>query len=306
MMKNIIVFLVVVAVATVSLVSAFSSVNNRMPQRALTTMSSGSFARFLESNTFIFQLGDVKIFSDPVMSQLDFGIPLVYKGNKKFIDENFELEDAAQTSDMVMISQSFDDHAHVPTLKRLAKMRPDMPYLVPPSAKATLISCGIPENMITTLLPGQRHEISKGGTKVEILATNGALLGPPWAQKENGYIMRSPSKTFPSVYYEPHCMFDELELKRIGNVDYVICPVIAQNIGSYSLVAGGKKAINLAKVLGAKYFIPMMNGGLTQEGVLSSVVQKEGSIESFTEMVLSNMPTMKILDGSPGRIIELV
>jgi L-ascorbate metabolism protein UlaG (beta-lactamase superfamily) len=305
-MKNIIVLLVAVAVASVSLVSAFSSVNNRMPRRALMTMSSGSFARFLESNTFIFQLGDVKIFSDPVMSQLDFGIPLVYKGNKKFIDENFELEDAAQTSDMVMISQSFDDHAHVPTLKRLAKMRPDMPYLVPPSAKATLISCGIPENMITTLLPGQRHEISKGDTKVEILATNGALLGPPWAQKENGYIMRSPLKAFPSVYYEPHCMFDELELKRIGNVDYVICPVISQKIGSYDLVAGGKKSIDLAKVLGAKYFIPMMNGGLTQEGVLSNVVQKEGTVESFIEMARTSMPNMKILDGSPGRMIELV
>ena len=131
-------------------------------------MAHASYARFLESNTFIFQLGDVKIFSDPVMSQLDFGIPAVYRGNKKVIDEKLELDIAAQTSDIVMISQSYDDHAHTPTLKKLALMRPEMPYLCPPSAKALLISCGIPEKMITTLLPGQKHEISKGDTIVEI------------------------------------------------------------------------------------------------------------------------------------------
>lgn len=106
----------------------------------------------------------VKIFSDPVMSQLDFGIPAVYRGNKKFIDEKFELQDAAETSDVVLVSQSYDDHAHKPTLKQLATMRPNMPYICPPSAKPVLIGCGIPENMITTLLPGQKHEVKKGTT----------------------------------------------------------------------------------------------------------------------------------------------
>ena len=271
-------------------------------------MAHASYARFLEANTFIFQLGDVKIFSDPVMSQLDFGIPAVYRGNKRFIDENAELEAAAQTSDVVMISQSYDDHAHAPTLKRLAKMRPEMPYLCPPSAKALLISCGIPENMITTLLPGQKHEIAKSDTVVEILATNGALLGPPWQQKENGYVMRSKSPTspFPSIYYEPHCMYDELELKRIGNIDYVIAPVVAQKLPGYILVDGGKKALDLAMLLGAKYFIPMLNGGLTQEGILSSIVKKEGSVDEFCQTAKIAMPNMQILDSAPGREIALV
>lgn len=271
-------------------------------------MSSSSYARFLESNTFIFQLGEVKIFSDPVMSQLDFGIPIVYRGNKKVIDENLELEIAAKTSDIVMISQSYDDHAHTPTLKKLAIMRPDMPYLCPPSAKALLMDCGIPEKMITTLLPGQKHEIAKGKTVVEILATNGALLGPPWQQKENGYVMRSAasSTSFPSIYYEPHCMYDEVELKRIGPIDYVIAPVIAQKLPGYVLVDGGKKALDLAKLLNAKFFIPMMNGGLKQEGVLSAIVTKEGSIDEFTRMAQAALPKMKILDGSPGLEIVLI
>lgn len=271
-------------------------------------MSSSSYARFLESNTFIFQLGNVQIFSDPVMSQLDFGIPAVYRGNKKVIDENAELEIAARTSDIVMISQSYDDHAHTPTLKKLAKMRPEMPYLCPPSAKALLMECGVKESMISTLLPGQKHEITKDGTVVEILATNGALLGPPWQQKENGYIMRSVTTpvSFPSVYYEPHCMYDEEELRRIGPIDYVIAPVVAQKLPGYVLVDGGKKALDLATLLKAKYFIPMMNGGLKQEGMLSAIVKKEGSVEDFVQMAKSALPNMQILDGAPGNKILLV
>lgn len=277
-------------------------------RRSSLLMATASYARFLESNTYIFQLGDVKIFSDPVMSQLDFGIPAVYRGNKKVIDENLELQIAADTSDLVMISQSYDDHAHAPTLRKLAKMRPEMPYLCPPSAKTLLMECGIPDKMITTLLPGQKHEINKGSTAVEILATNGALLGPPWQQKENGYVMRSVTagKTLPSIYYEPHGMYDELELKRIAPVDYVIAPVVAQLLPGYTLVDGSEKALGLAKLLGAKYFIPMLNGNLKQEGILSAIVKKEGSVEEFAKMAASALPNMKILDGSPGKEIMLV
>lgn len=296
------------AASAQAFVTPSTSATLSQQSRKWMTMSSTSYARFLESNTFIFQLGNVKIFSDPVMSQLDFGIPAVYRGNKKVIDENAELEIAARTSDIVMISQSYDDHAHTPTLKKLAKMRPEMPYLCPPSAKALLMECGIKENMISTLLPGQKHEVSKDGTVVEILATNGALLGPPWQQKENGYIMRSITTpvSFPSVYYEPHCMYDEEELRRIGPIDYVIAPVVAQKLPGYVLVDGGKKALDLATLLKAKYFIPMMNGGLKQEGVLSAIVKKEGSVADFVEMAKSALPNMQILDGAPGNEILLV
>jgi L-ascorbate metabolism protein UlaG (beta-lactamase superfamily) len=296
------------AASAQAFVTPSTSATLSQQSRKWMTMSSSSYARFLESNTFIFQLGNVKIFSDPVMSQLDFGIPAIYRGNKKVIDENAELEIAARTSDIVMISQSYDDHAHTPTLKKLAIMRPEMPYLCPPSAKALLMECGIKENMISTLLPGQKHEVSKDGTVVEILATNGALLGPPWQQKENGYIMRSITTpvSFPSVYYEPHCMYDEEELRRIGPIDYVIAPVVAQKLPGYVLVDGGKKALDLATLLKAKYFIPMMNGGLKQEGVLSAIVKKEGSVADFVQMAKSALPNMQILDGAPGNEILLV
>jgi L-ascorbate metabolism protein UlaG (beta-lactamase superfamily) len=267
-----------------------------------------SYAKFLESNTWVFKFGDVQIFSDPVMSQLDFGIPAVYRGNKRFIDEDAELQSAAQTSDLVLISQGFDDHAHRPTLLKLKSMRPDMAYVCPPSAVSILKGCGIGDEMITTLQHGQKYEVAKGKTRVEILATSGALLGPPWQTKENGYIIRPAPGTsvkFPSVYYEPHCMFDETELRRAAPVDYVITPVVAQKLPRFTLVDGGEKALDLAKALGAKCIIPMMNGELEQAGVLSRIIRKEGSVEEFQDVVSKSRAGIKVISEPAGSEILL-
>ena len=280
------------------------------------TSVAGSYAQFLESNTFVFKLADVTIFSDPVMGQLDFGIPFIYRGNKRFLDDKVELDIAAQKCDLVLISQGFDDHAHTPTLRQLSKLRPDMEYVCPPSALSILKNCKIPENKITTLLPGQKHQVTKGDTSVEILATEGALLGPPWAQKENGYILRPTKKSrkqFPSLYYEPHCMFDENELKRAGNVDYVVTPVVSQKLPAYTLVDGGEKAIRLASTLGAKCIIPMMNGELIQKGILASIVKKEGTLEEFSKLLievtkktLGMKRPIKVVSEAAGVPIKLV
>jgi len=108
--------------------------------------------RFLEGNTWELVLGDIKVYIDPIMSQLDFGMPRLYAGNKKTIDSEKELNACAKTADVIFISQAFDDHAHKPTLKRLARMNNNIPYLCPPGAKNILLDCGIRESMITTII----------------------------------------------------------------------------------------------------------------------------------------------------------
>lgn len=65
-----------------------------------------------------------------------------------------ELTLVAQKADVVLISQGFDDHAHTPTLKRLAATFPLMQYICPPSAKPILESNGIKANCIRLLKPG--------------------------------------------------------------------------------------------------------------------------------------------------------
>ncbi len=47
-----------------------------------------------------------------------------------------------------------------------------------------------PASRITYILPGQSTVLSAGGRAVEITATNGAVLGPPWQQAENGMVVR--------------------------------------------------------------------------------------------------------------------
>ena len=181
---------------------------------------------------------------------LDFGIPALYSGKKRLVDDDKELRDFQKNADVVLITQGFDDHAHMPTLKKLKSLRPDISYVVPSSAVKILNKCGVGNDKLIVMAPRQKQLLSKD---VELIATTGALLGPPWQKRENGYIIRqssssSSSTTFPSVYIEPHCMFDERELVNYVS-DIVITPVIGQSLAAFDLVAGGKKALKLASLL---------------------------------------------------------
>eukprot|EP01041_Mallomonas_annulata_P001564 gene1564-3020_t len=263
--------------------------------------------KFLESNSWIWNINDFSILVDPVMDVLDFGIPVFYSGRKKFIDGNTELDRISGSVDFVLISQGLDDHAHTPTLKRLVKMRPGMNYIAPPSAKPVMNQCGISDSNINFISPGQAKTMIKGSSEIEIIATSGALVGPPWEAPQNGYIIKS-KKTFQksfSMYYEPHCMYDPSELSRY-QVDYVISPVVAQELPAYTLVAGQEKALDLAKLLKAKTVIPMNNGELEQSGILSLLVRTRGTVESFKTLVSQSGTGIKVVDAPAGEFISLL
>lgn len=272
---------------------------------ALTTAN--SYVRYLESNTFVLQLGEVRLLSDPVLSQLDFGIPWLYKGLKRYIDDDFELKNEAALCDTVLLSQGFDDHAHTPTLKKIRMLRPDMQYICPPSALSILVKCGISESNIKCLAHGEKHHICKGKTQIEVTATKGALLGPPWQIRENGWVLKPifGSSSFPSIYYEPHCMYDETEVNSIGPIDVAITPIVSQELPAYTLVGGGESALKLLKALKAKTVIPMMNGELEQSGILAALVRQSGSIENFKTLIGSTGGGINIATGPAGELISL-
>jgi len=101
--------------------------------------------RFLEGNSWVYNAGDLEMLIDPVLEKsLDFGIPFLYSGNKRIIDQKVELSNLSKSSDYVLITQGFDDHAHIPTLKSLFSLNPKMKYIAPPSAKSILLNCKIP------------------------------------------------------------------------------------------------------------------------------------------------------------------
>eukprot|EP01036_Dinobryon_divergens_P022769 gene22769-31060_t len=217
----------------------------------------------------------------------------------------------ASKSDVVLISQGYDDHAHGPTLTKLSRRFPLMKYICPPSAKPILTSCGIGEQFITTIRPGESRTFtnSKNST-VEITATAGALLGPPWQAKENGYLIRGSQPKTDSlnkydVYYEPHCMYDEQELSQY-RADIVITPVTAQELPAFTLVAGGKKALRLSQILEAKFVIPMANGNLNQSGLLSAVIRSSGSEGDFSGLLERLKSKTKLIPAPAGKELTVL
>jgi L-ascorbate metabolism protein UlaG (beta-lactamase superfamily) len=252
--------------------------------------------KYLETNSWVYNLADLQILVDPVLSApLDFGIPTFYEGKKRYIDGPGELANVMDTVDFAIITQGLDDHAHTPTLKVLAKERADLQYVCPPSAVPIMENCGIARSKLTVLSPGQKTFLSNKDTKVEVIATTGASVGPPWAAPENGYIVRAAKdskKQVPSIYYEPHCMYDVAELSRY-TVDYVITPIVSQELPFFTLVDGGMKAIKLAETLKAKNVIPMANGNLVQRGVLTKLITSNGSEDEFKALVKASKADQK-------------
>ena len=115
--------------------------------------------RHLESNSWEIKLNDVTIFADPVLSQLNFGVPFLYQGEKRVVNDSAELVRAARNANLILITQGFDDHAHAPTLTKLNQLNNSLSYLCPPSAKEILLSSGIENSRITTIRPGESYTI---------------------------------------------------------------------------------------------------------------------------------------------------
>lgn len=65
------------------------------------------------------------------------------------------------------------------------------------------------------------------------------------------YLVTSPQDQL-TLYYEPHCVYDKNFLEK-ERADIVISPVIKQLLPNFTLVSGQEDAVQLAKMLGAKY-----------------------------------------------------
>ncbi|XP_060188937.1 uncharacterized protein LOC132617885 isoform X2 [Lycium barbarum] len=154
------------------------------------------------------------------------------------------------------------------------------------------------------LEPGQDSEIEvSNGFPVKVKATAGPVLGPPWQRPENGYLVTSPNGAL-TLYYEPHCVYNETFVEK-DKADIVITPVIKQLLPSFTLVSGQEDAVQLAKHLSAKFVVPMKNGDLDSKGFLASIVQSEGTMESFKELLSKELPDAKVLEPTPGEPLDI-
>ncbi|XP_019456560.1 PREDICTED: uncharacterized protein LOC109357221 isoform X2 [Lupinus angustifolius] len=255
---------------------------------------------YLEGNSWLWNVGGANILVDPILvGNLDFGIPWLYDAAKKVL-KKFQLSDLPEI-DCVLITQSLDDHCHLKTLKPFSEKFPSVRVIATPNAKSLLDP--IFRN-VTYLEPGQSSDIeTNNGSKITVKATAGPVLGPPWQRPENGYIVRSPQGQL-SLYYEPHCVYNQSFIEK-EKADIVITPVIKQLLPSFTLVSGQEDAVRLAKLLQAKFVVPMRNGDLDGKGILASIIQSEGTIESFKELLSKELPDAKVVDPTPGIPVEI-
>ncbi|CAA0827985.1 Metallo-hydrolase/oxidoreductase superfamily protein [Striga hermonthica] len=256
---------------------------------------------YLEGNSWLWEVGGAKILVDPILvGNLDFGIPWLYDAAKKFL-RNFKLDDLPEL-DCLLITQSLDDHCHLKTLKPLSKKLSNLSVIATPNAKALLDPLF---SNVTYLEPGQESEIkvNNGCNAVNIRATAGPTLGPPWKRPENGYIVISPKGKL-RLYYEPHCVYNDKFLAK-ERADIVITPVIKQLLPNFTLVSGQEDAVRLAKLLQAKFVVPMKNGDLDSKGLLSVLVQSEGTMASFKEILSKELQDVKVIEPTPGVPLDI-
>ncbi|XP_072961733.1 uncharacterized protein [Typha angustifolia] len=255
---------------------------------------------YLEVNSWLWDFNGLQILVDPILvGNLDFGLPWLFDGAKKVL-RNFKLDDLP-VLDCLLITQSLDDHCHVKTLTPLSRRMPDLPVIATPNAESILNPLF---GNVTYLEPGQNTDVEgKNGMKVNICATAGPILGPPWQRPENGYIINY-GESHLSLYYEPHCVYNQSFLEKY-QADIIITPVTKQLLPSFTLVSGQEDAVQLAKLLQSKYIVPMKNGDLDTKGILSAILYNEGTLESFKEMLSRELPDALVLEPTPGLPLEI-
>uniref|UniRef100_A0A1J3HGQ7 Metallo-beta-lactamase domain-containing protein n=1 Tax=Noccaea caerulescens TaxID=107243 RepID=A0A1J3HGQ7_NOCCA len=256
---------------------------------------------YLEGNSWLWETGGLNILVDPILvGNLDFGIPWLYDAAKRFL-KGFKLDDLPEV-DCLLITQSLDDHCHLNTLRPISQKSPGIKVIATPNAKPLLDPLF---TNVTYLEPGDSYELNaRNGSKVRVKATAGPVLGPPWQSPENGYLLESAEDQI-SLYYEPHCVYNMESLKN-ERADIVITPVIKQLLPKFTLVSGQEDAVQLAKLLKAKFVVPMQNGDLDAKGILASIVKKEGTIESFKELLSRELPKAQVLEPIAGVPLEIL
>ncbi|KAK7310016.1 hypothetical protein RJT34_07205 [Clitoria ternatea] len=255
---------------------------------------------YLEGNSWLWNVGVANILVDPILvGNLDFGIPWLYDAAKKVL-KKFQLSDLPEI-DCVLITQSLDDHCHLKTLKPFSQKFPNIRVIATPNAKPFLDPLF---KNVKYLEPGQSSDIETNYvSKISVKATAGPVLGPPWQRPENGYLVKSSQGQL-TLYYEPHCVYNQSFIEK-EKADIVITPVIKQLLPNFTLVSGQEDAVKLAKLLQARFIVPMKNGDLDSKGLLASIIRGEGTIESFKELLSKELPDAKVIEPTPGVPVEI-
>eukprot|EP01025_Chloroclados_australasicus_P017698 TRINITY_DN19034_c0_g2_i1.p1 TRINITY_DN19034_c0_g2~~TRINITY_DN19034_c0_g2_i1.p1 ORF type:complete len:347 (+),score=33.47 TRINITY_DN19034_c0_g2_i1:127-1041(+) len=239
------------------------------------TASSGVVAQYThyEANTWILTLkhSGIKVLTDPwFVSTLTFaGQTWFFEGEKLSLKENpVDLDEVLKGVDFILLSQDLDDHTHQPTLKAMPK---HIPVISGPGAAAIAKDLGYTN--VTAMQHGEQLNVCDG--KMTITASKGALVGPPWSERQHGWKLQESGGV--SVYYEPHASHDLESVKQLAPVDIAIIPTTSTYAGGYPLVEGLEGAADAIRVLSPKVVVPLINNSVSNTGVLTKILSSAGS-----------------------------
>lgn len=279
---------------------------------------------YLGGNSWFAEFGvsKLKVLCDPwLVGDLTFwNLPALYTGRKASLNgQRDEWISTAQTADVILLSQGWEDHCHVPTLELLPKDTP-----VVGSVGACLVVKELGFVNVTSMRAGETVAVRrKGVDKNEnaeealiVIASAGAQVGPPWSERECGFFLVDGAgrNTGAVIYYEPHCSYDPNSVRAGlqnagGTVDLCITPIRSVDVLGFPLVSGADDAVDLLQVLNQpKRVAPLRNGELTQVGAATALIGTDGTTgEKFAELCDKRFGTGKVSVAmpTPGVPIEI-
>jgi L-ascorbate metabolism protein UlaG (beta-lactamase superfamily) len=245
---------------------------------------------YFDSNSWLIEIDRLRILLDPwLVGKLTFGNQAwLFEGSKN------NPQPIPPNIDLILLSQGLEDHAHPPTLKELDK---SIPVVASPNAAKVVKELGYTN--ITALKHHQTYQLGQ----VEIQAVPGSPVGPTLV--ENGYIIKG-LESGKNIYYEPHGYHSD-SLKEAAPIDVIITPIINLKLPLLGAVIKGQQtALQICQQLNPQVILGTAAGGdIDFKGVITSVLQADGTVAEFNRLLEQNNLSTKAIDPQSGQTIEL-
>jgi L-ascorbate metabolism protein UlaG (beta-lactamase superfamily) len=252
---------------------------------------------FIGLNSWLLNIDGVQILIDPwlVDSVVFYGAPWLFEVNH--VEPPCYTPETLPSIDLILISQSLDDHCHQPTLARLSKQ---IPVIAAPSAVKIVEKLGY--DRVIPLAPWEIYTLDE---RIKVTATPGAKIQ---GQTENGFLVTS-LQTDRTLYYEPHLAVDRSAIDRIdklGKVDTIIAPIVGQIFPLLGkVIMDPQDAFNLADAIKPLWYLPTAMGALDAKGILPQMTRSIGSIDDFTKLLTQSKISTQLLMPQPGESISV-
>jgi L-ascorbate metabolism protein UlaG (beta-lactamase superfamily) len=267
--------------------------------RCYSTVSKSASVKltFIGLNSWLVNIDGFQILIDPwlVEAIVLYGSPWMFEA--KHVEPPCYTPATLPSIDLILISQSLDDHCHQPTLAQLSKQ---IPVIAAPSAVKTIEKLGY--DRVIGLAPWQTYRLND---QVEITATPGAKIQ---LQVENGFLVKSLANNR-TLYYEPHLAIDPVtidHLSKLGKIDTIIAPIVGQIFPLLGkVIMNSQDAFQLASALQPQWYLPTAMGEINVQGILPQLTQSDGSIYEFTKLLAHSKLSTQLIIPQPGETVPV-